>query len=293
MGEFMRHELSHQHQVIERYQRLSQCNGTLVTSASGSVVVMHGRFDAFEGDAPGSPYATLGLCTGGGGPTRKSGDGFSVNDVWAPGKLGLALPEEPASGRTPPMSMLGIAFTLNEVPACHGSRFSRENLRMVGNRLFNDPLSAWMMTALWHEAEAHGASSAFFDHGLSLLLHRLSTLVQPGTNDADLPGGSRLSSALAAIEDQIDTDLRVRDLWRLCGLDPRSFTRLFRRETGHTPFAYLTLRRMERAKAYLRDGNSVTEVATAFGYSNPAKFAAAFRRWIGCNPSEWLRAQRN
>ena len=46
-------------------------------------------------------------------------------------------------------------------------------------------------------------------------------------------------------------------------------------------------------KAYLRDGNSVTEVATAVGYSTPANFAAAFRRWIGCTPSEWLRAQRN
>jgi len=281
--------LSRQHQMVERYQQLSDCEGQLVTNASGTVIIMHGHFPAFEGEGPGSPYATLGLCTAGGGPTRKFGKGFYVNDVWAPGKLGLALPNEPATGSTPAASMLGIAFRIDDIPACHSPGFDAKALRRVGNRLFDDPLSAWMMTSLWREAEAHGASSAFFDHGLSLLLHRLSTLVDAGGQEAGVVGDTRLADVLAVIEENLDSDLRVRDLASLARLDARSFTRLFRRETGYAPFGYLTFRRMERAKTLLRQGASVTEVATAVGYANPAKFAAAFRRWIGCSPSRWTR----
>lgn len=281
--------LSRQHQMVERYQQLSDCEGQLVTNASGTVIIMHGHFPAFEGEGPGSPYATLGLCTAGGGPTRKFGKGFYVNDVWAPGKLGLALPNEPATGSTPAASMLGIAFRIDDIPACHSPGFDAKALRRVGNRLFDDPLSAWMMTSLWREAEAHGASSAFFDHGLSLLLHRLSTLVDAGVQEAGVVGDTRLADVLAVIEENLDSDLRVRDLASLARLDARSFTRLFRRETGYAPFGYLTFRRMERAKTLLRQGASVTEVATAVGYANPAKFAAAFRRWIGCSPSRWTR----
>lgn len=153
--------------------------------------------------------------------------------------------------------------------------------------MYDDQIAAWMMTSLWREAEAHGAASAFFDHGLSLLLHRLSTLVDSAVASADLTSDARLADALVAIEENLGGDLRVKDLAALVNIDPRSFTRLFRRETGHAPFGYLTFRRMERAKALLGQGQMITEVATAVGYSNPAKFAAAFRRWIGCAPSQW------
>lgn len=285
--------LSRQHQMVERYQQLSDCEGQLVANASGTVIIMHGHFPAFEGEGPGSPYATLGLCTGGGGPTRKFGKGFCVNDIWAPGKLGLSLPDQPATGSTPATSMLGIASKLEDVPACHGTHFNKEGLRRVGNRLFDDPLAAWMMTALWREAEAHGASSAFFDHGLSLLLHRLSSLVDTGAGNAGPVGDARLADVLVAIEESLDSDLRVRDLAALAGVDARSFTRLFRRETGYAPFGYLTARRMERAKSLLKDGASVTETAAAVGYANPAKFASAFRRWVGLSPSEWAQRTRH
>ncbi|WP_420833470.1 helix-turn-helix domain-containing protein [Sphingomonas pollutisoli] len=51
--------------------------------------------------------------------------------------------------------------------------------------------------------------------------------------------------------------------------------------------SYLTQRRMERAKPLLDDGMPVTHVALSVGYSNPSKFAAAFRPICGCSPSAW------
>ena len=69
--------------------------------------------------------------------------------------------------------------------------------------------------------------------------------------------------------------------------DVRSLTRAFRAATGYAPYEYLTFRRMERAKELLGTAETVMEIALQVGYSNPAKFAAAFRRFCGCSPSEW------
>lgn len=38
-----------------------------------------------------------------------------------------------------------------------------------------------------------------------------------------------------------------------------------------------------------RDGTPINEVSSLLGYSDPAHFARAFRRWTGLSPSEYLR----
>ena len=71
-------------------------------------------------------------------------------------------------------------------------------------------------------------------------------------------------------------------------MEPSAFTKAFQAATGFTPFAYLTRRRMEKAKMLLLGGETVTRAALAVGYANPSKFSAAFRRCVGCSPTEWL-----
>ena len=48
--------------------------------------------------------------------------------------------------------------------------------------------------------------------------------------------------------------------------------------------------RQQRAFRELREGNRpIREVASRLGYSDPAHFARAFRRWTGRSPSEYRR----
>lgn len=146
-----------------------------MSSASGSVIVTYSQFDAFAGEGHAMPYAVLGLCMAGGGRTQKESEQVSLDDVWRPGRVGLALPGPAAKGFTPHMEMLAIAFDLNDVPACHGKKIEAEDLLGVANQLYDDELVSAVMIAMLDDAEAHGAATAFFDHGLSLALHRLIT----------------------------------------------------------------------------------------------------------------------
>lgn len=282
---------SHRDTLVNRFRALSTDSGVTISNPSGSVIVSHTRLKRFEGEGQASPYAVLGLCTGGGGATVKENDEVRLNDVWAPGRVGLALPGPAAKGFTPAMDMLVIAFDLNDVPACHGRQLLKEDLMAVQGQLFDDELASSVLIALLKDAEAHGSSSAFFDHGLSLVLHRLAMLREVGARAPvdEQQQKSPLASTLELIEARLDDDLRVKELAAAQGIEPRTFTRMFKRETGYTPYRYLTSRRMIRARALLSADMSVTETAVAVGYANPAKFAAAFRRWVGVPPSDWKR----
>lgn len=65
--------------------------------------------------------------------------------------------------------------------------------------------------------------------------------------------------------------------------------RLFKRYYGLSPKQYLTDRRIEKSKHYLRSGMSVTESCFAVGFESPASFSTLFRRKTGMAPGEFQK----
>jgi AraC-like DNA-binding protein len=68
------------------------------------------------------------------------------------------------------------------------------------------------------------------------------------------------------------------------------FLRAFAAAYGETPRAYLTRRRLERAKTLLRVANlSVTEICFLVGFESLGSFSALFRRVVGQTPTAYRR----
>lgn len=294
--------ITHRNQLFSRLSKLGPGPNRLISNPTGSVVISQAKFDAFAGVGQAQPYAVLGLCIGGGGRTYRVNPHMQMDDVWRPGRVGLALPGPAAEGVSPEMDMLAIAFNLDDIPACHSDNISIDALQQASQQLMDDELISTVMLALLQEAEAHGTASAFFDHGLSLVLHRIAAKAKSASlvthaSIMQTPAmhirQHRLEPVLELINQRLDEDLRVAELARAVDIDTRTFTRLFKRQTGYTPFQYLTAQRMSRAKVLLQSNVSVTETAASVGYANPAKFAAAFRRWVGCAPVEWKLGNRH
>jgi AraC-like DNA-binding protein len=69
------------------------------------------------------------------------------------------------------------------------------------------------------------------------------------------------------------------------------FLRSFRAAYGETPRAYLTRRRIERAKDLLRSANlTVTEICFRVGFSSVGSFSARFTELVGVSPSAYRDA---
>ena len=81
--------------------------------------------------------------------------------------------------------------------------------------------------------------------------------------------------------------LDVPAMARAALMSPAHFSRRFRAAYGETPYAYLMTRRIERAKALLRQGLSITDTCMAVGCTSLGSFSSRFTEIVGETPSQY------
>nr|WP_242482066.1 AraC family transcriptional regulator [Paracraurococcus ruber] len=152
-----------------------------------------------------------------------------------------------------------------------------------------------LLDALWREPSLGTPQGRLFGDGI--LLAVVATLARHARPDlAPAPRGPALSRGrIDRVRAYVDAHLAeafgIGDLAAVVGLSPWHFSRAFKAATGRTPRAFVTARRVERAKALLADGDlPLSEVAQACGFADQAHFSTIFRRHAGLPPGAWRRA---
>lgn len=82
-------------------------------------------------------------------------------------------------------------------------------------------------------------------------------------------------------------------LEQVSGLDRFSLNRQFRQLYGTSPYNYLVMRRLDRARALLAIGTALAETAAAAGFADQSHFARQFKRAYGRSPAAWTRMLRS
>ncbi|WP_166511723.1 helix-turn-helix domain-containing protein [Desulfallas thermosapovorans] len=83
--------------------------------------------------------------------------------------------------------------------------------------------------------------------------------------------------------------ISINDICKEINLSPFHFIRLFKAQTGKTPYQYLLEVRMQQAETLLKGGCSVEEAARLCGFVNPGHFSSLFRRIVGITPSSYRK----
>jgi transcriptional regulator GlxA family with amidase domain len=101
----------------------------------------------------------------------------------------------------------------------------------------------------------------------------------------------RLLRAKDRMDAASDEDWPVARLAKVSGVSEAHFARSFKEAFGVPPHRYLLTRRIERAKALLRDTDApIIDIAFETGWSSLGSFGRAFRGVTGESPSD-LRAR--
>ena len=87
----------------------------------------------------------------------------------------------------------------------------------------------------------------------------------------------------------VDDDAPIAQVARGAGISPFHFIRQFDALFGETPHQFRTRARLDRAKALLRTGASVTETCMELGFSSVGSFSGLFARRVGVAPSAYRR----
>jgi transcriptional regulator GlxA family with amidase domain len=126
---------------------------------------------------------------------------------------------------------------------------------------------------------------------LVMLFKRPGGQLQFSRHGASLPAGrSVLQEVQRWVVAHPSTDHSVTSLADRAGLSPRHFARLFRREVGITPAAWVEAARVAAARRLLETGRAVPkEAASACGFANVDTLRRAFTRHVGVTPAEYRK----
>lgn len=98
----------------------------------------------------------------------------------------------------------------------------------------------------------------------------------------------RVARACALVEERLGGDIGLMDLAGEAGVSPAQFSRMFRQRMGQSPYAYVTARRIKRARALLADTRlNLADIALACGFADQSHFTARFRRLVGVTPARF------
>ena len=109
-----------------------------------------------------------------------------------------------------------------------------------------------------------------------------------GALDGAAPGKAidrRIRRVLAAVEASYQARWSIEQLAAIAGMNPFSFLRAFKAQLGVSPYQHVIAFRLARAAEQLRSSEShVLQIALACGFTDPGRFARAFRAHYGRTP---------
>ncbi|UOF89492.1 response regulator [Fodinisporobacter ferrooxydans] len=92
------------------------------------------------------------------------------------------------------------------------------------------------------------------------------------------------------IQEHYAKDITICEIAEKLYISKNYLNQIFKKATGESFNHYLTLVRLEKAKAMILEGNYlVYEIAEKVGYKNTPYFSTLFKKYMGMNPTDFIR----
>ena len=158
----------------------------------------------------------------------------------------------------------GLEFTWLLFNGLNARVFYQKILQARGRRAFSPAAPAEIAQMLDSLRSACAEDARLSEARCSQLIHRLLCLL---------------------LLDETTEPIGVQDAAATVSLSPSHFSRQFKARTGYSPYEYIVLRRIDKAKYMLASTElSVKEIAYATGYNSEENFIHSFRKNVGVAP---------
>ena len=128
---------------------------------------------------------------------------------------------------------------------------------------------------------------------LSLELYRILTeLLTPDTSSEKQMGryDILIQQVRDYISDHLEDALNVKDLADRVYMSTTHFSRVFKHTTGLSPYEYIMISRLNRAKEHLHQTDlSISQIAYMTGFNSESNFIHAFSKNTGITPNRFRK----
>jgi AraC family transcriptional regulator len=137
------------------------------------------------------------------------------------------------------------------------------------------------------EASKASITQATFMLRSELQRHEAATKADAGTGEL---AGWQIQRLRTYIDGHLSETIHVKDLGGIARRSTAHFCRAFKRTFGQTPHAYVTARRLERAKRLMLESEEqLSVIALLCGFTDQAHLSKLFRQHTGETPGAWRR----
>lgn len=106
----------------------------------------------------------------------------------------------------------------------------------------------------------------------------------------DRPGIERV---IDFMQENLSKEFSYSDIAKVSNYSPYYFIRMFKSETGKSPYEYLLELRMQKAKDLLQDHkHTITEICFMCGFNNPSHFASSFKKKLSVTPTAYRKIHK-
>ncbi len=101
-----------------------------------------------------------------------------------------------------------------------------------------------------------------------------------------------IMKVISAVSADLKKPFSLQDIAMQCGYNKNHIIRIFKKETGKTPHAYITDLKIEKAKQLLLGSDaSLSQISIESGFGEYINFYKAFMKSEGCAPLTWRKMQ--
>lgn len=100
---------------------------------------------------------------------------------------------------------------------------------------------------------------------------------------------TRLKDILSFIQEHYAQELSLDEIAEHVNICKSECCRFFKKYMKMTIFDYILFLRIQNSLPLLREGESITKIASMTGFSTSAYYGQIFKRYMGCSPSKYRR----
>lgn len=100
-----------------------------------------------------------------------------------------------------------------------------------------------------------------------------------------------VAQARRYLDEHYQDAISLQQLAAVARLSPYYLNRVFRKDVGMPPYAYLENRRIQQAQRLIMAGQPLADIAFATGFSSQSHFTTSFKRYLGVPPGYYAQAR--
>ena len=203
-----------------------------------------------------------------------------------PGDVVILHPDEVHDGK--PISEEGFTYRCIEIQPQHIQKaLGKKTLPFIDTGISSDARMQHVATQLLGSFDTPLEPFEYEEH-IHALAHVMHTISgnHPIQNTINTQA---VELARTYIEDSLDQDISLDELEHVCGYRRRQLCRDFRSVTGTSPYRYLIMRRLDKARQLIIDGQPLSLVAVETNFSDQSHFNRHFKKAFGLTPKRWLQ----